>query len=236
MVSLLRSKLATGILENMTVAVKRMSNTYKYEKEFLREVECLMRVKYKNVVRFLGYCSDTQGSMETYDGKLVMADVQQRLLCFEYLPRGSLRQYITDTSCGLRWRDRYQIITGICHGLNYLHRNNIIHLDLKPENILLDHNLLPKITDFGLSRYFGAMQSRATTVQIGGTFGYFAPESVNGKITYQLDIYSLGVTIMEILIGEKGYHDVDNVVESWSNMLEGSQSDIHMEQVRASMC
>ncbi|XP_037470391.1 disease resistance protein RGA2-like, partial [Triticum dicoccoides] len=37
---------------------------------------------------------------------------------------------------------------------------------------------------------------------------------------------------MEILIGEKGYHDVDNVVESWSNMLEGPQSDIHMEQVR----
>ncbi|XP_037471952.1 probable serine/threonine-protein kinase PBL4 isoform X2 [Triticum dicoccoides] len=84
-----------GILENRTIAVKRMSNTYKYEKEFLREVECLMRVKHQNVVRFLGYCSDTQGSMETYDGKLVMADVQQRLLCFEYLPRGSLRQYIT---------------------------------------------------------------------------------------------------------------------------------------------
>lgn len=44
-----------GMLQNRTVAVKRIFNTYKYEKEFLREVECLMKVKHKKVVRFLGY-------------------------------------------------------------------------------------------------------------------------------------------------------------------------------------
>ena len=78
----------------MAVAVKRLTNDLMDEMEFHREVECLMRVKHKNVVRFLGYCDDRQRSAETYDGKLIMADIQQRLLCFEYLPNGSLDTYI----------------------------------------------------------------------------------------------------------------------------------------------
>ncbi|XP_071681890.1 cysteine-rich receptor-like protein kinase 10 [Lolium perenne] len=225
-----------GMLKNRTVAVKRMSNTHMYEKEFQREVECLMMVRHKNVVRFLGCCADTQGSMERYNGKYVMADVQQRLLCFEYLPKGSLLEYITGTSHGLPWRNRYQIIKGICEGLHYLHRKNIVHLDLKPANILLGDNWVPKITDFGISRCFDDMQSQFIT-RIGGTNGYLAPESFNHtevtyRHSYRLDIYSLGVVIIEILTGKKGYHDVDKVVESWSSMLEKSQCDVQLKQVR----
>uniref|UniRef100_A0ACD5ZAB2 Uncharacterized protein n=8 Tax=Avena sativa TaxID=4498 RepID=A0ACD5ZAB2_AVESA len=225
-----------GKLETRTVAVKRMSDAYMDEKVFHREVECLMMIKHKNIIRFVGYCANTQGSMERYDKKFVMADVHQRLLCFEYLPKGSLDKYITDISRGLQWRYRYQIITGICQGLHYLHQKKIVHLDLKPANILLDDYLVPKITDFGLSRCFGEMQSRVVT-KIAGTFGYLAPESFNNtevtyRNSYRLDIYSLGVVIIEILTGEKGYHDVDNVVESWSNMLEKSQSDVQLKQVR----
>lgn len=44
---------------------------------------------------------------------------------------------------------------GICKDLHYLHeKKDIVHLDLKPENILLDPNMVPKISDFGLSRHF----------------------------------------------------------------------------------
>ncbi|KAM0843923.1 hypothetical protein ACQ4PT_057383 [Festuca glaucescens] len=226
-----------GKLQNRNVAVKRISNTYMYEKEFRPEVECLMMAKRKNVMRFLGYCADTQGTMARHEAKFVMADVQQRLLCFEYLPKGSLHEYITDTSREPRWRDCYQIITGICQGLPYLHQKNIVHFDLKPANILLDDNLVAKIADFGLSRCFiGETESRVIS-KIGGTLGYLAPESFNRhtQVTYQhsyrLDIYSLGVIIMEILTKEE-YHVVDNVVESWSNMLENSLRDEELEQVR----
>jgi len=206
--------------EGMVVAVKKLSNTFMYEKEFHREVECLIKAKHENIVRFLGYCSDTQGQAGSYGGKFVMANVQQRLLCFEYLPGGTLDGYITGASCGLDWRSRYKIINGICQGLHYLHRNQIVHLDLKPPNILLDGNMIPKITDFGLSRQFDEKQSRAITTKIGGTMGYLAPESFGSReITYRYDIYSLGVIITEILTGKKGYHAVDNVLESWSNTL-----------------
>jgi serine/threonine protein kinase len=83
------------MLRNGTIAVKKLFDTHLHESKFIQEVECLMKAKHKNVVRFLGYCADTQGKMENYIGKLVMADVPQRLLCFEYLPKGSLHDYIT---------------------------------------------------------------------------------------------------------------------------------------------
>lgn len=54
---------------------------------------------------------------------------------------------------GLEWNTRYEIIKGICQGLLYLHRGQEIkHMDLKPANVLLDNHMVPKITDFGLSR------------------------------------------------------------------------------------
>jgi serine/threonine protein kinase len=64
------------------------------EKEFSREVECLMKVRHKNIVRFLGYCFNNQGTAAKNNGKFIFAEKQQRLLCFEYLPKGSLQDYI----------------------------------------------------------------------------------------------------------------------------------------------
>lgn len=112
--------------------MKKLLNTIcMHDSQFQKEVSCLMRVRHKNIVRFLGYCADTQGKMENYKGKLILADERQRLLCFEYLPNGSLEKYINDASGGLEWNKRFKIIKGICEGLQYLHENNIVHLDLK---------------------------------------------------------------------------------------------------------
>ncbi|XBI04273.1 hypothetical protein VPH35_132597 [Triticum aestivum] len=210
-----------GKLDNGTIAVKKLSNIYMQEEQFHREVECLMKVKHKNVLRFLGYCADTQGNMASYNGRMVMADVQQRLLCFEYLPKGNLDDFIKDTSEELEWRKRYQVIKGICEGINYLHQKNIVHLDLKPENILFDKDMMPKITDFGISRCFEEDQTRIITKNVGGTLGYLAPEFYVGEITHKFDLYSLGIIIMEMLTGKKGCHNIANVCESWS-----SNSDI----------
>ena len=77
-----------------------------------------------------------------------------------------------DESSGFEWFTRYKIIKGICEGLNYLHGGldkPIFHLDLKPSNILLDDNMVPKIADFGLSRYFLGTESHISTETIKGT-------------------------------------------------------------------
>ncbi|EMS61842.1 Cysteine-rich receptor-like protein kinase 26 [Triticum urartu] len=222
-----------GILDNGTVAVKKLSGMVDIDdKKFSKEVRCLMLAKHRNIVRFLGYCSDTQGEMMNYEGELVLADVRQRLLCFEYLSQGSLDKQITDTSHGLEWRKCYEIISGICDGLCYLHQKRIVHLDLKPANILLDDNMMPKIADFGLSRCFKENQSRIITLKLIGTLGYMPPEFYGGQITFKFDIYSLGIIIIEILTGEKGYPNIDKVLGRWRNKLEKTQGDTQLVQVR----
>ncbi|RLN04607.1 hypothetical protein C2845_PM13G00960 [Panicum miliaceum] len=221
-----------GMIGNGMIAVKKLSKTLDmHEMKFIQEVQCLMKVRHKNIVRFLGYCADTQGEMTNYEGKSVLAEVRNRLLCFEFVPNGSLYEHITDASCGLEWRVRYRLIKGICEGLHYLHENHMVHLDLKPGNILLDNNMVPKIADFGLSRCFNENQSRDITSKLIGSVGYMAPEFYNGQITFKLDIYSLGVIVMEMLTGQKGYSTVDKVLESWRNRLEIPQQETSLHQV-----
>ncbi|TVU45851.1 hypothetical protein EJB05_05355, partial [Eragrostis curvula] len=149
-----------GILGSKMIAVKKLYGEMDInETQFVKEIECLMKARHKNIVRFLGYCADTQGLVHDIGGKSVLADVRSRALCFEYVVNGSLDKHITDASRGLEWRVRYKIIKGICEGLHYLHTNHILHLDLKPANILVDDNMVPKIADFGLSRRLDQNQS-----------------------------------------------------------------------------
>ncbi|XP_040259837.1 uncharacterized protein [Aegilops tauschii subsp. strangulata] len=225
-----------GMIGKLMVAVKKLSNTVDItESKFHGEVKCLMKTKHKNIVRFLGYCADTQGKMAEYEGKLVMADVRNWLLCFEFVPKGSLDKHMSDASCGLEWRERYRIIRGICEGLCYLHEKRILHLDLKPANVLLDIGMVPKIADFGLSRCFDEGQTRAITQHLCGSQGYLAPEFYRGQIAFASDIYSLGVIIMEMLTGAKGYFEEEHVVESWMNRLEQAP-ERHTELVQVRVC
>uniref|UniRef100_A0A0A9AJ24 non-specific serine/threonine protein kinase n=1 Tax=Arundo donax TaxID=35708 RepID=A0A0A9AJ24_ARUDO len=133
-----------------------------------------MRVRHQNIVRFVGYCYETWLKYTEYNGVRVFAERPKRLLCFEYIPNGSLDKYISDESCGLDWHRRYKIIKGICCGLHYLHNEcqinaSVIHLDLKPANILLDDNMVPKITDFGLSKLFDDQKVQTCVTTLAGS-------------------------------------------------------------------
>ncbi|KAI4986668.1 hypothetical protein ZWY2020_019298 [Hordeum vulgare] len=223
-----------GVVGKGMVAVKKLSNTFAVpENKFHEEVRNLIKAKHKNIVRFLGYCADTQGKMEEYEGNLVMTDQRNWLLCFEYVCNGSLDKHITDAACGLDWRERYRIIRGICEGIVFLHEKRILHLDLKPANILLDSHMVPKIADFGLSRFLDEDQTHSITQNLWGTLGYMDPEYIRSRrITRASDIYTLGVIIMEILTGVRCHITYKDVVQSWMIRLEASEGDMQLEQVK----
>ncbi|KAM0907456.1 hypothetical protein ACQ4PT_016109 [Festuca glaucescens] len=202
-----------GVLQNGEVAVKRLKNNQTIdEKLFRREVNSLLNVNHKNIVRFLGFCSNTEHKAIKCDGskEYIYAEDRERILCFEYINHGSLDKYVADELRGLPWDTRYFIIKGICEGLQYLHmKKHIIHMDLKPANILIDYNMVAKITDFGLSRMMENSQTKSTTRFL--SLGYTAPEYLdNGKMSVKSDVYSLGIIIIELVTGFRSVLDIKN--------------------------
>ncbi|XP_034569635.1 patatin-like protein 1 isoform X3 [Setaria viridis] len=178
-----------GGLRSGMVAVKKLSISESFtDKQFLDEVACLKRR---------------------------IVEVQQRLLCFEYVPNGSLHHYLQESIGGYEWSIRYKIIKGICQGLHYLHQRRINHLDLKPANVLLGAHMEPKITDFGLSRCIDENQSTIFTTNLRGTPGYIAPEFIDKqKISFKSDIFSLGIIMTRLLIGSN-----ESIAENWHESL-----------------
>nr|XP_051177033.1 pollen receptor-like kinase 1 [Lolium perenne] len=232
-----------GLLgDGKMIAVKKLVQSISgSQKPFENEINLLMKLKHPNIVQLVSYCYETQHLHNNYEGKLIFAENTQCLLCLEYLPNGSLEKYITDASSGLDWPTRYKIIEGISYGLQYLHEQDggpIIHLDLKPGNILLDEQMLPKVTDFGLSRLNDEKQT-IRTKNISGTLGYMPPEYLQGMVTPMSDIFSLGVIIMEVITGHRKYLDdngtpstvfIELALQKWRDVLQKGPSYTSLEK------
>ncbi|XP_024978066.1 G-type lectin S-receptor-like serine/threonine-protein kinase At4g27290 [Cynara cardunculus var. scolymus] len=184
-----------GVLESgQEIAVKQLSKTSEqgYD-EFYNEVVFVGRLQHRNLVKLLGYCMDGD----------------ERILIYEYMSNKSLDLFLFDEtkSSTLEWPRRFCIIHGIARGVLYLHQDSrfrIIHRDLKAGNILLDHDMNPKISDFGLAREFGGDQIAAKTKKVVGTYGYISPEyAIHGRISVKSDVFSFGVLVLEIVSGKK---------------------------------
>ncbi|MBM4292959.1 MAG: serine/threonine protein kinase, partial [Deltaproteobacteria bacterium] len=98
------------------------------------------------------------------------------------------------------------IFAQVCLALEHTHAQGVLHLDLKPENILLDARGNAQVFDFGLSRVVGkqvALSGRQSYVGFGSV-AYMAPELLRDPLveTPAVDIYSLGLILYEILVGE----------------------------------
>ena len=129
------------------------------------------------------------------------------LLVYEYMSNGSLDRWVFDKNLGilLDRQCRMKIVLDIARGLTYLHeecRQKIVHLDIKLQNILLDENFNAKVSDFGLSKLVDCDQSQVVTI-MRGTLGYMAPKWLSPVITENVEIYSFGVVLLEILCGRR---------------------------------
>jgi serine/threonine protein kinase len=93
------------------------------------------------------------------------------------------------------------IVRGVADALDYAHRHGVLHRDVKPSNIMLDDEGRPRVVDFGLARRAQDPVVTAPGVVVG-TLAYMSPEQVNGgAATAAGDVYSLGVTLYQLLTG-----------------------------------
>src|SRR5437764_7307190 len=90
----------------------------------------------------------------------------------------------------------------ICNAVDHAHRQGVIHRDLRPSNVLVAERGLLKVADFGTSRFL-EIAAHGTTVI--GSPPYMAPEQFQGKAVFASDIYSLGVTMYQMLTGVLPY-------------------------------
>ncbi|NQV28518.1 MAG: protein kinase [Rhodopirellula sp.] len=96
------------------------------------------------------------------------------------------------------WRSIARIGSEIADALHYSHQHGVLHRDIKPSNLLLDHQGVVWVTDFGLARHED-QDGITNTGDIVGTLRYMAPEQFNGDSNTRSDIYSLGLTLYELL-------------------------------------
>lgn len=180
------------LVDGREIAVKQLNvGGGQGEREFKAEVEIISRVHHRHLVSLVGYCISEN----------------QRLLVYDYVPNNNLYFHLQEEGRPvMEWTKRVKVAAGAARGIAYLHEDchpRIIHRDIKSSNILLDNSFEARVSDFGLAKLAGDVNTHVTT-RVIGTFGYMAPEyAASGMLTEKSDVYSFGVVLLELITGRK---------------------------------
>ncbi len=172
------------------VALKSLGKRFPTNR-FLREFSCLISLRHPNIVACKGI---------EYHG-------QGRYLVMDYCEGGTLRD-LMNFPADLGLRLRLDLVIDILAGLEEAHEKNIIHCDIKPENILLSlttDKWVAKVTDFGIAKIVEQSINNRGESGYTGSPAYMAPERFYGKYSYACDIYSMGIILYELIIGERPF-------------------------------
>jgi serine/threonine protein kinase len=187
--------LAKDISLNRKVAIKSLHKSLVsdaiHKKRFEEEARTLANFNHSNII-------------DVYD---IIVNNDGCYLIMEYFEGYPLNQYIRNITGPIPEKEAINIFLMIMDAMSYIHRKGIIHRDIKPSNIMINENSDIRLLDFGIAKN---TENDTKLTQIGGSAGYtpmyMSPEHCNGsKISKSSDIYSLGVTLWQMLTGKAPY-------------------------------
>ena len=121
----------------------------------------------------------------------------------------TLKEYILKKR-RLSPKEVISIAIQMCNGIGAAHKRQIVHRDIKPQNVIISTDGKVKVTDFGIAK---ATTSNTVTTSVMGSVHYISPEQARGGyVDTKSDIYSVGITLFEMVTGEIPF-DGDSAVE-----------------------
>lgn len=163
------------------VALKLLHNNLEVE---LRGVSQCLNLKHPNLVTIFDMKQDSE---------------KEHWIVMEYVGGKGLYEIMQEHPKGMPLKDVLFWLSGITAGLSFLHDRGIVHRDLKPANIFRDADIV-KIGDVGLSKYISESRRSAQTQSVGTVY-YMAPEVARGRYGREVDVYSTGVILYEMITG-----------------------------------
>jgi serine/threonine-protein kinase len=145
---------------------------------------------------------------------------EQPFIVMRYLKGGTLKERLIKTGA-LSIEDSARIIDRVASALDVAHGRGIIHRDFKPHNILFDDKGGAYLSDFGLVKVAGVTSKGSGNI-IAGTPQYMSPEQIHGEdeIDHRADIYSMGVTLFEMLTGKPPYDSTSDTKTMMMHVIE----------------
>jgi serine/threonine-protein kinase len=176
--------------------------------EFSREYKAAESLRHPNIVRTMN-----RGLWNGYP-----------FIVFEYLPGGTLYDLIKSRD-RIPGAELLSVAEQIASGIDYAHSQGRVHRDISPSNVLFESDALGRvaISDFGIARILGALETRLTEASPGfeGTPAYVAPEVFSShSVTPLVDIYSFGVVLFEMIAGRCPFAEVESVYQLFNTKLQ----------------
>src|SRR5690554_3557565 len=163
-------------VENITGeyrAIKKLISSESDQGDIIHEIQQVAKLKLPNTISYFHHFWDSE----------------QLYFVMEYCSGGNFREHVQANNFGNEKKLEWIRVLALC--LDQVHKKGIIHKDIKPDNLLFNGDGNPKIGDFGMANRFG------------GTMAYMSPAALTRREESnndpREDVYSLGVTLMEIL-------------------------------------
>ncbi len=178
---------------------------------FRNEALILSQLQHPNIVSLYDY-------IETKEGHFII---------MEYIEGENLAEYIETTTGPIPQRRTINLFLKVLDAVSHAHAKNIIHRDIKPSNFIVtpDNNI--KVLDFGIAKSIDGKSKTLTKagLKVGTTF-YMSPQQVKGQVLdRRSDIYSLGVSLFQMVTGQPPYDEESSEYELYNSILNEAFPD-----------